>query len=387
MPRPKKLPPPEPKRHERRRGEGTVREVRPGVYRAWRARVHHADGTSGRPSRTFSGPQAEARAALWAAGGAEPQLLLLGAWLDRWLALRRPTLDPSTYALYRTAVQACAPLAARPLAQITADEWQALTNALLTRWSRKTVAVWRGNITTALRAAIPTHLDANPLAGVKLPRAEDRPPKAWTQAEVDRLLAAAAGHHHEPWLLFCLGTGVRLGESRALLWADVDLVARTATIRASLDNTTAERGPTKTRRIRTVDLPDELVPVLAEHRKRQPVGQQLVFGHGRESYRGSTYRVWLRRLCARASVAPLSPHATRHTFVSLALDAGVPIQDISRALGHATIATTQTVYAHFLGDGLRRAAKALGAALRHRYSGPKRRSARGLARASGSDQE
>lgn len=384
MPRPEKL---LARKHERGHGEGSVKEVRPGVWRAWRARVRRPDGTTVRPSRTFYGPRAAESAAIWARGDSEPTVLLLGVWLSRWLALRRPTLDPSTYDHYERDVLACRPLAGRPLAEITVDEWQALTNDLLSRWARHTVAVWRGNISTALRAAIPEHLATNPLAKVKLPKAEDRPPKAWTQAEVDRLLAAAAGQQHEAWLLFCLGTGVRLGESRALLWADVDLPAQTAVIRASLDNSTSERGPTKTRRIRTADIPDAVIPALRALRMRQPASQQLVFGHQGRAYRSRSYRSWLATRCKAAGVPAYPPHATRHTFVSLALDAGVPIQDVSRAIGHANIATTQTVYAHYLGDGLRRAANALGAALSHRFSGPKRTSARGMARASGADQE
>ena len=173
-------------------------------------------------------------------------------------------------------------------------------------------------------------------------------------------------------LLFCLGTGVRLGESRALLWSDVDMVRQTATIRASLDNNTSVRGPTKTRKIRTVDIPDEVLPALRAHQLRRKPGELLVFGHDGRAYRPLSYRSWLRTRAREAGVPDLSCHATRHTFVSLALDAGVPIQDISRAIGHAKISTTQDVYAHYIGDGLRRTATALGAALSNRLSGPQR---------------
>lgn len=384
MPRPKKPAPP--KRHERPWGEGTVKEVRAGVWRAWRARTRDAAGRSARPSRTFTGDGAEQRAAIWARGAAEPAVLLLGQHLDRWLALRKPTLAPNTYDYYRRDVDACQPLARRPLADLTTDEWQSLTNALLERWSRYRVAIWRGNISVALRSAIPRHLAHNPISGVRLPKADEQPPKAWTQAEVDRLLTAAAGGPHEPWLLFCLGTGVRLGESRALRWSDVDLVNKTATIRASLDNSKSTRGPTKTRKVRVIDIPDEAIPALSALRKRQPPGQQLVFGHDGHAYRARSYRSWLATRCSISGVTPLPPHSLRHTYASLAFDAGVPVQDVARQLGH-TVETCQRTYAHYIGDGMRRAAKAIGKALRHRFSGPKRRMARGMARTSGSDQE
>ncbi len=281
------------------------------------------------------------------------------------------TVEPSTAHNYSKAIDECTPLSARPLAELTTEEWQGLTNALLTRWSRYHVAVWRQIISVAMRAAIPRYLATNPLARVRLPKPEETPPKAWRQDEVDRLLAAAAGHHHEPWLVFCLGTGVRLGESRALLLEDLDLTAKTATIRASLDNLTSKRGPTKNKKVRVVELPDEVLPILAAHIKRQAPGTVHVFGQKSGPFHATTYRHWLRRVCDSAQVRRLPPHSLRHTAASLAFDDGVPVQDVARQLGHS-VQVCQRVYSHYIGEGQRRAAKALGRALRHRFSGPKR---------------
>lgn len=363
MPRPKKL---KPKTHERAWHEGTVKEVRPGVWRAWRAR---AGGS--RPSRTFKGDSAEQRAKTWAKGDPEPAVMYLGQWLERWLELRRPTLDPSTYDYYRRDVAACGELLLRPIADLTTDVWQAQANALLGHWSRYHVLVWKGNISTALRAAIPRYLPHNPMLGVTLPTEQEAPPKVWRQDEVDRLLTASVGGAHETWLIFSLGTGVRLGEARALLWEDVDLAAKTATIRASLDNSTSERGPTKNRKLRVVDLPDEVVAALAEHRKRQPPGEALVFGHGGQAYRTPTYRLWLKRRCRAAGVPEYPPHSLRHTCASLAFAQRVPVADVAKQLGH-TPAVCQRTYQHFINEGLRVMATVLGGALRHRFSGPKR---------------
>lgn len=360
------------KHHEREWHQGSVTEVRPGVWRAWRERVRSADGTTTRPSRTFKGENAESRAKTWAQGAVEPAVLLLGHWLDRWLALREPSISPGTRVVYRRAVDACAPLIGKPLADVTTEDFQGLANALLERWTRESVKVWRAIIGSAMRAAVPRHLTVDPLARVRLPKRDEQPPKAWRQDEVDRLLGAAVGGRHEAWLVFSLGTGVRLGEARALRWEDVDLVAMTATIRASLDNKTAERGPTKTRKVRVIDIPDEVKPFLSEHAKRQRPGTVLVFGKaGEEPYGVNTLRGFLTRCCREAKVRELPPHSLRHTYASLAFDDGVPVQDIAHQLGHS-VKTCQTIYAHFIGQGLRRAARAIGKALRHRFSGPRR---------------
>lgn len=378
MLRPTKVRPP--KRHDRSWGEGTVKEVRPGVWRAWRARAQTASGSALRPSRTFTGEGAESRAKTWARGDVEPAVLLLGHHLDRWLVLTRPTIARNTFNIYRRDVEACAPLADRPLADITVEEWQTLTNALLERWSRHHVAVWRGNILSALRAAVPRYLADVPLARVRLPRADEQPPKAWRQDEVDRLLQAAEGGLHETWLLFVLGTGVRLGESRGLEIADLDLASRSATIRQSADNQDGTIGPTKSRKVRVIDVPDEIVPQLAAHIKRLPPGERYVFGHKGRPYDSNSLRRWLAIQARKAGVRPLPPHSLRHSYASLSLDAGVPVQDVARQLGHS-VATLQRIYAHFIGDDQRRAAKAIGMALRHRFTGPRRIGRPGVASA------
>lgn len=363
-------------RHERGWHEGTVREIRPGAYRAERPRIKKPDGSAARPSRTFTGDGAEQRAISWARGDPEPVVVLLGDFLDLWLARVKPTISANTFDKYRRDVLACAPLAGRPIAEVVTDEWQALTNQLLDRWSRYHVQIWKGNMSVAMRTAIPRHRPDNPISGVKLPKRQEEPPKAWTQAETDRLLAAAVGKTHEPWLLFSLGTGVRLGEARALLWRDVNLEAKTATIRASLDNSKSTRGPTKTRKIRVIDLPDEVCEVLAELVKRQPPGQTMVFGYtpkgGKErAYCPRSYRAWLTTRCTEAGATSLSPHSLRHTCASLAFARRVPVPDVAKQLGHSA-ETCARVYQHFINEGLRVMANAMSGALTNRFSGAPR---------------
>lgn len=363
MPRAKK---PAPKTHARDWGEGTVRQVRPGVWRAWRARAKNLGAEKPtRPSRTFAGAGAEQRAKVWARGDVEPDVLLLGHWLDRWLDLRLPLIRPQTTRNYRTFVLLCAPLAGRQLAELTTEDWQRLTNDLLAIRARSSVNAWRAIISSALKAAVPQHLAFNPMTGVKLPKADQRPVKAWKRDEVHALLDAAKGRAHELWLWVSLATGIRLGEARALLWTDVDLAARTIIISKALDHQTDAEGPTKSGKTRIIDLPDELVPILREHRMRQRPGTRHVCASG---FSGrvpdpKTIELWLGRLLADLGISKLPPHSTRHTFATLSLDAGVPLKEVSEALGHANVAITANTYSHAVEQRRRRAANAIGAVL------------------------
>jgi len=49
-----------------------------------------------------------------------------------------------------------------------------------------------------------------------------------------------------------------------------------------------------------------------------------------------------------ATTSLLQPfHDLRHAFATLQLEAGADLYEVSRALGHASIATTANVYAHW----------------------------------------
>lgn len=355
-------PKPPPKRHERTWGAGTVTETRPGRYRAFRARQHHADGTSSRPSRTFADRQ---QAEAWARGDVEPAVILLGHWLDRWLALRLPTVRPHTKRNYRRAVDQCRPLAGVPLADVSTEQLQAHTNGLLRTQARSSVAVWRSTISSALGAAVPRFLQHNPMLGVRLPRETEWPAQAWRADEVAQLIAAASGRAHEVWLWVSLGTGLRLSESRALTWPDIDMAALTMRVDKALNAITGEIGPTKSGRSRIIDLPEELVPVLVAHRARQRPQERRVCTSG---YSGrvpapSTLRTWLAKLCATAGVTAFPLHSTRRTYGTLALEAGTPLKEVSEALGHASVAVTAKAYSQIVNQRQRRAANAIGAVL------------------------
>ena len=53
-----------------------------------------------------------------------------------------------------------------------------------------------------------------------------------------------------------------------------------------------------------------------------------------------------RRVVEAAGLSPRewTPRELRHSFVSLLSDAGVPIEQISRLVGHSGTTTTETIY-------------------------------------------
>jgi integrase len=117
-------------------------------------------------------------------------------------------------------------------------------------------------------------------------------------------------------------------------------------------------GDTKTRKSRrTLALPQRCVDALRDHRRhqaeiRQAAGSKwqdndLVFPSqvGTPSD-ASHIRRSFRRVVETAGLNPgeWTPRELRHSFVSLLSDAGVPIEHISRLVGHSGTTTTETIY-------------------------------------------
>ncbi len=65
---------------------------------------------------------------------------------------------------------------------------------------------------------------------------------------------------------------------------------------------------------------------------------------------------------AQAGITGASFKTLRHTAASLMVQAGVPLLDVSKILGHSSIQTTM-IYAHLAPDHLSKATAALDAAL------------------------
>jgi site-specific recombinase XerD len=50
----------------------------------------------------------------------------------------------------------------------------------------------------------------------------------------------------------------------------------------------------------------------------------------------------------QAGIGAIYPHAFRHSFGTVLLEHGVPLEDVSRYMGHSSLAFTWDRYAHVL---------------------------------------
>jgi integrase len=172
--------------------------------------------------------------------------------------------------------------------------------------------------------------------------------------ETDRLIASAG--EWAPMIGVTVRTGMRIGETLALRWCDVDLTTERITVRRAVAR--GKIGTPKGGRPRTIDLSDQAVSLLrsVKHLRR---GEDLVFHGpaGRMLTRGEVkWPLWSS--CDRANIERIGWHVLRHTFASHLAMLGESLKVIQELLGHSEMTETMR-YAHLCPSVKRSAVKSL----------------------------
>jgi integrase len=192
---------------------------------------------------------------------------------------------------------------------------------------------------------------------VRLPKGE-KAARALEPEEVARLLEAAEASRSRDMALLLrlmLETGLRRGE--ALQWGDVDLergevrVWRAWAKVGSKGAFTPLKTPTAKR---VVPLPLGLLRRLKARKEEllERLNPEEVDGlhlvGGVKPVDPDAFNHYLRRLAERAGLGRVRVHDLRHTWATLALSRGIPLEVVSERLGHASPTITLNVYRHLL---------------------------------------
>lgn len=243
--------------------------------------------------------------------------------------------------------------------------------------SAKTIKNVHGLLSASMATAVRLkYRPDNPCKGVSLPKPDHiEEPITFLTHEEFRLLMEHMHPHYAPLFRFLVSTGLRLGETTALLATDFDLDAKTPLVRVSKAWKSDGAGgyyvgPPKTRRSRrTVALAPDTVALVSPLVKRARLtgGEVFITPMGKTIRNGTAYRrAWEPAISeARTQGLGKTPriHDLRHTHASWMLNAGVDIFKLSRRLGHESTTTTTDLYSHLLPESLESTAAAAGRAL------------------------
>ena len=307
-----------------------------------------------------------------------PTRQTLSDYLERdWLPAVIATVRPSTYDSYARVLRLhilSLPIGRLPLQDVDGPRLNALYAHLLKAkpaghgLSPRSVQYVHTILHRAFRDAIRwDRLFRNPCDAADPPRGINRPRlRVWTAAELATFLRRAADDRLIALWHLLATTGMRRGEALGLHWDDVDLDAGRLSIKRTLvqvanytkDGTDWALGSPKTRSgFRQVELDPRTVAVLRAHRARQ-AEERLRLG---EHYLANDFAFTradgrplhpklvsqqFRRIVTRLELPALSVHGLRHTWATLALQAGIHPKVVQERLGHAQISVTLDTYSH-----------------------------------------
>lgn len=289
--------------------------------------------------------------------------LTVGQYLDQWIEDVGGGLKPTTLGGYRQAVSRLKRMIGdvklqelRPLTVERAYQ-QLLSSGLAAKTVRNTHTVLRRALADAERLDLVVR---NAAAAARPPSVRRKEQETWTPEELSRFLASVADHRLFAAFVLSATTGMRRGELMGLRWRDVDLDAGRLSIVSTITtvNGRAVESSTKTNKSRRrISLDAGTLEVLREHQDRQSAEREhagklwtasgLVFtredGTALHPDRFSHLFV---RLSRKAGLPAIRLHDLRHTYATLALEAGVHPKIVSERLGHATTGITLDLYSH-----------------------------------------
>lgn len=190
----------------------------------------------------------------------------------------------------------------------------------------------------------------------KLPNEARREKLDGKYLEREELTAFLRGAREERWRLlteFLVLSGLRFGEASALTVEDVDLRSDTIHVTKNYDYINQVVTSTKTfSSTRDVYIQPELkkVCVLIDaffqgNHLRQ--SSELFFPDYDSGYAHYyDYAKYIKENGKKILGKALTPHVMRHTHVSLLAESGVPLETISRRLGHSNSKITREIYLH-----------------------------------------
>lgn len=286
---------------------------------------------------------------------------LTSTWLDQ---VAKVTLKESGFKSYEAMcrLHLVPAFGDRPIDEITSCEMQGyVADRVRSGSSERTVSNER-HVMKRLMAYAVEHgfIESNPVTSVASPRQEPAASGVGylTPDQLQRLITATPPAWRILIAMACM-TGLRKGEQLALRFSDVDFDKRTISVSKTI-KLGKVTSPKMHWSIGVVPLPESLVPLLKERRRKVPDPDGLIFCRRDGSPLPDSLP---NRICAKALETAGLPSVSwhemgRHSWVVAHLRAGTDIPTLTRLGRWKTADVLLSTYAHVLptagGDAVRR---------------------------------
>lgn len=295
-----------------------------------------------------------------------PKALTVSQWLSTWMSdvIKVSRAATTVYAYQQMIDNHIDPaLGSVPLQKLTPTMLQKYYAAKIRegKISSNTVRKHHDLLNTALRMAVKQGLILNnPAERVEAPVIKRPEIHYYSLEQVQTLLQLCEGTRLEVLIKLAGLLGLRREEIMGLTWDCVDFENKKIEIREVRTMAAAEvvtKDPKTDTSRRTLYMPPDIEDVLRREQEKQ-AGYRKVLG---ADYQDSGYvfthedgrpvrpnyaSELFTKFISDNGLPPLTLHGLRHTFASIANSKGIPVYNISKALGHSSTATTSKIYTH-----------------------------------------
>lgn len=176
-------------------------------------------------------------------------------------------------------------------------------------------------------------IKANPMHNISRVKCQKKVKEAFSETDIEKLNRACNNIRDQALLHFLMATGCRISEVCGLNISDVDLN----------DGECIVLG--KGNKQRTVYLDEVTVMILREYLATRKDEKEILFVSKRLTrIRPNTVRLMLKKLSKQTGVENVHPHRFRRTMITMLLNRGMPLQEVSVLAGHEDIDTTMQYY-------------------------------------------
>ena len=194
----------------------------------------------------------------------------------------------------------------------------------------------------AVREGIILNNPINKLQPSDKPKPAEGKREYLTVSELKQLITTECKHPHlKAAYLFCSLTGLRYSDAKRITWGDI-----------RIDNngeTELQFRMQKTKGLMYLQISNEALKWLPDRNNAKD--EDLIYSLPRNDHANDILRQWVKDAKINKLV---TFHCSRHTAATLNLSLGVPLEVVSKLLGHTKISTTQ-IYAKIVDKARREA--------------------------------
>ena len=191
------------------------------------------------------------------------------------------------------------------------------------------------------------YLEINPCSSVIMPKTLPKKKRAAASSSDEEIIK----NSYDIWLFpyIAIMTGMRKGEILALQWKDIDFNNDLINVSKSVYHEGDKpfiKEPKTEAGIRVVPLLKPLKEVLSKVQNKTPDNYIISLDEGRTPLRKRRFITQYNKFKEKTGIT-CTAHQLRHSFATVAFEAGVPVKSVQEILGHKQISTTMDIYTDF----------------------------------------